>query len=267
MLIRSAQMSTVRYELRGPAAWLTIDRPERRNALSNAVLAELRDGIRKAREDEAVRVVVVTGAGTEAFCAGGDLQEMDSDADAYEAHAGRSQLAGLFRDMWGMGKPTIARVDGFALAGGFGVALACDFVIASTNAQFGVPEVKVGLWPYMITVPLIRAMPPKTALQLMLTGRRVDAEEGMRLGFVTQLVAPEELDDATARLVDELADVSPQATALGRTAFYNVVDHEPELRLRMLEQALTVNLEMPDAKEGLAAFGEKRRPRWRRERE
>jgi enoyl-CoA hydratase/carnithine racemase len=255
-------MSVVNYEVVGAAAYLTINRPERRNALSDEVFDGLRDGVRAARENREARVLVLAGAGDRAFCAGGDLRNMNDATDEFAAHRGRAQLAGLLRDLWELGKPTIARVQGYALAGGFGLAVACDFVVASDRAVFGAPEVKSGLWPYMITVPLLHALRPKDALRLMLTGRRVSAEEGARLGFVSELVTHENLDTAVATLVEELAAMSPQAIALGRTAFYAVLNHDVDARLRMLEAALSVNLSFADAKEGLTAFVEKRAPVW-----
>src|SRR4029077_8092405 len=118
--------------------------------------------------------------------------------------------------VWELGKPTIARVRGFALAGGFGVALMCDFVIAAEDAQFGTPEIDVGLWPMMITVPLMRSMPPKKALELMLTGRRVGAAEAERIGFVNQVVPVDQLDDAVAAMAAALAAKSPSIMKLGR---------------------------------------------------
>src|SRR5207237_4276166 len=118
-------------------------------------------------------------------------------------------LPRLLLDHWTLCTPTIARVRGYALAGGFGLALSCDFVVAAEDAQFGTPEVNVGLWPYMITVPLVRSMPPKKALELMLTGRRVGAAEADRIGFVTRVVPVDELDAATDELAAELAAKSP----------------------------------------------------------
>jgi len=174
----------VTYTVDGPVARVTIDRAERRNSMSYGVMSGLRDAVAAARADDAVRVVVLTGAGERAFCAGADLSSI-GDSGAAAAHDGRGLLAALFRDMWSLGKPTIARVRGYALAGGFGLALACDFVVAADDAVFGTPEVNVGLWPYMITVPLVRSMPPRKALELMSTGRRVDAAEAERIGFVT----------------------------------------------------------------------------------
>ena len=135
-------------------------------------MSGLRDRLAAVREDDAVRVVVLTGAGDRAFCSGADLSGMQGDASAFDVHLGRGQMAELFRDMWGLGKPVIARVQGYALAGGLGLALACDFVIAADDARFGTPEVNVGLWPYMITVPLLRAIPPKKVLESTMTGLR-----------------------------------------------------------------------------------------------
>jgi enoyl-CoA hydratase/carnithine racemase len=249
----------------GKAAHLTINRPDQRNALSNEVFVELRDGLAEAKADPGVRAVVLAGAGDRAFCAGGDLRQMGEDDDELVAHRGRAGLAGVIRDLWELGKPTIARVQGYALAGGFGLAAACDFLVASENAVFGVPEVGVGLWPYMITVPLLQSMPPKDALRLMLTGRRIDATEGRRLGVVTEVVTHDALDKAVAALVDELSTAAPQAVSLGRTTFYSVLNNDVDARLRMLEASLTVNLGFEDAKEGMAAFAEKRHPAWQEE--
>src|SRR4051794_12604510 len=169
--------SQVLYTVDGAIARVTINRPERRNSMSYGVMQGLRNAVAAAQADDAVRVLVLTGAGDKAFCAGADLGGIADNAGAAAAHDGRGLLADLFRDLWALGKPTVARVRGFALAGGFGLALACDIVIASDDAQFGTPEVNVGLWPYMITVPMLRSMPPKKVLELQATGRRVDATE------------------------------------------------------------------------------------------
>jgi enoyl-CoA hydratase/carnithine racemase len=254
-------MTYITREARGAAVWLTVNRPEQHNALSAAVLAELRQALAAARTDEAVRAVVVTGAGERSFSAGGDLGELGDDSDALDAHRERAEANQVFRDLQELGKPTIARVGGLALAGGFGLALGCDFIVASSDAQFGLPEVKVGLWPYIITAPLIQAVGPRVALQLMLTGVRVKAEEGHRLGFVYQVCKREELDSAVDELVTQLQAGSPRATALGRTAFYQAAAPDPALA-GMLEYALAVNLELPDAQEGITAFLERRPPRW-----
>jgi enoyl-CoA hydratase/carnithine racemase len=251
------------YEQADGVARLTINRPERRNAISWGVISGLRDALARAKDDPEVRVVVLTGAGDKAFCAGADLGGMTDGEDGFLAqHEGRGQLAHLFDDLWQLGKPTIARVRGYALAGGFGLALACDFVVAADDARFGTPEVNVGLWPYMITVPLVRSMPPKKALELMLTGRRVGAEEADRLGFVTSVVPVGDLDSAVDELASTLAAKPPSVVKLGRDSFYATWDLAAADALRYLHPMLTITTMTDDAREGIAAFAEKRPPRW-----
>jgi enoyl-CoA hydratase/carnithine racemase len=252
----------VLYAVDGAVATLTINRPERRNALSWDVVSLLRDALGRAKADAAVRVVVLTGAGDRAFCAGADLANMADGASFLDLHDGRGGLAELFIDLYSLGKPTIARVRGFALAGGFGLALACDFVVASDDAQFGTPEIDVGLWPYMITVPLVRSMPPKKALELMLTGRRVDSAEAERIGFVNRIVPAGALDQAVADLASTLAAKSPAIVKLGRDSFYEVWDRTADEALAYLHPMLTITTLTDDAQEGITAFSEKRAPRW-----
>jgi len=251
------------YDVSSGVARLTINRPERRNAMSWAVLTELRQAIAEARADADVRVVVLTGAGDKAFCAGADLTGMRSDANYVEVHDARGELARLFDDLWALGKPTIARVRGYALAGGFGLALACDFVVVADDARFGTPEIDVGLWPYMITVPLVRSMAPKKVLELMLTGRRVDAVEADRLGFVTRVVPVAELDEAVDELAATLASKSPAIVKLGRDSFYAVWDLAARDALAYLHPMLTITSQTEDTAEGIAAFAEKRAPQWK----
>ena len=257
-----ADAPEVLYAVDGGVATLTINRPERRNALSWDVVRLLRERVASAREDADVQVLVLTGAGERAFCAGADLGGMATGAGFLELHEGRGELASLFLDLWQLGKPTIARVRGYALAGGFGLALSCDLVVAADDAQFGTPEIDVGLWPYMITVPLVRSMPPKKALELMMTGRRVDAAEAASIGFVTRVVPVVELDAAVAELAATLASKPPGVLKLGRDSFYAVWDRAAEDALAYLHPMLTVTTLTEDAQEGMAAFQEKRPPRW-----
>ena len=255
-------MEQVRYEVDGPVARITIDRPERHNAMSFQVMQELGESIELAKTDDSVRVVVLTGAGERAFCAGADLGGIGSNAGPTRMHEARGGPAALFKQLWHLGKPTIARVRGYCLAGGFGLALSCDFVVASDDSTFGAPEIDIGLWPYQITVPLIRSMPPKVALDLMLTGRKVKAAEGERMGFVSRLVPADELDAAVDELAATLAGKSAVVTRWGRNAFYQVVDMAGEEALDYLHAMLTVATHTDDAAEGLAAFAEKRAPKW-----
>jgi len=252
----------VLYEVADGVARVTINRPERRNAISWGVTTGLRGAVARAKEDPAVRVLVLTGAGDKAFCAGADLTGMAEGAAFLELHSGRGELARLFLEMWELGKPTIARVRGYALAGGFGLALSCDLVVAAEDAQFGTPEVDVGLWPHMITVPLVRSMPPKKVLELMLTGRRVGAQEAERIGFVTRVVPVDELDAAVDELAATLAAKSPAVVKLGRDSFYAVWDLPSREALAHLHSQLTLTTMTDDSREGIAAFAEKRPPRW-----
>lgn len=253
----------VLYAVDGAVARVTINRPERRNSMSYGVMQGLRDAFAAAKADDVVRVVVLTGAGEKAFCAGADLGGIAENAGAAAAHEGRGLLADLFREMWALGKPTIARVRGFALAGGFGLALACDVVIASDDAQFGTPEVNVGLWPYMITVPMLRSMPPKTVLELQMTGRRVGADEAARIGFVNRVVPVGDLDVAVDEFASSLAAKSPLVLRWGRDAFYRVLEMDADESLDYLQGMLTIHTQSEDAAEGVAAFAEKRTPEWK----
>lgn len=253
----------VLYEAAGGIGRLTINRPERRNALSWTVIKTLREKVAEAKADPTLRVLVLTGAGDRAFCAGADLSGMAEGASFLDLHEGRGELAELFIDLWALGKPTIARVRGYALAGGFGLALACDLVVAADDAQFGTPEIDVGLWPFMITVPLVRSMPPKKVLELMLTGRRVDAAEAERIGFVNRVVAADALDAATDELAASLAAKSPAIVKLGRDSFYAVWDLAAREALNQLHPLLTITTMTEDSREGITAFVEKRTPEWK----
>jgi enoyl-CoA hydratase/carnithine racemase len=253
----------VLYHVDGGVARVTINRPERRNAVSWNVIRSIRDHLAEAKADDDVHVLVLTGAGEKAFCAGADLGGMGQGTGYLALHEARGELAALFQDLWSLGKPTIARVRGYALAGGFGLALACDIVVASDDAQFGTPEIDVGLWPYMITLPLVRSMPPKKALELMLTGQRVGAAEAERIGFVNRVVPADDLDDAVASLAGTLAGKSPAVVKLGRDSFYGVWDLGAADALRLLHSQLTITTHTEDSREGITAFVEKRAPVWR----
>ena len=232
------------------------------------VIRGLHQHVAQAKADPLVRVVVLAGAGDQAFCAGADLSgmvpgEAGGEGDEFASHhVARGWLVELFEELWHLGKPTIARVQGWAMAGGFGLALACDMVIASDRARFGAPELNVGLWPYMVTVPMLRSMPPKKALELMLTSRVVEADEADRIGFLTRLVAPERLDAEVAAMAEVLASKPPGVMRMGRESFYAVLDSAATEALPYLHAMLTVTSHTAEAAEGIAAFIEKRAPAW-----
>lgn len=251
----------IRYEKLAPRATIAIDDPERRNPMSTETMAGLADATRRAMADDEVRVVVYTGVGDRAFSAGGDLDSGFVD-DPIGLHRARGAMADLFRLMYRGGKPTVARVNGHALAGGFGLALACDIVICVDGAKLGAPEVDVGLWPMMISAVLLRSMPRRAALELMMTGRIIDPAEAHRLGAVSRVVTRPDLDRVVDEVVDSLAARSPATIMLGKDSFNAVADLGFDAALDRLQGGLTAVALTDDAAEGVTAFRQKRRPSW-----
>jgi len=254
-------VSEVRYEVRGRAAWLTIDREERRNALSGEVIRGLVEGLARAADEDAARAVVVTGAGERAFCAGGDIGGFQA-ADA-SSESAPTAISRLIDALWHHPKPTIARVNGKALGGGFGLLLACDLAVAVDDAEVGTPEIDIGLWPHVITAVIQRTVPRRVALELMMTGRRMGAEEAARWGLVNRVVPRSGLDAGVDRLVDVLASKSPYVLRLGKRSFTGAEGLAFGPALQHLKDMLGENLGAEDLAEGVAAFLEKRRPDWK----
>lgn len=254
-----AAFDEVLYSAEHGIAQVTINRPERRNALTWTAIEELGRRLAEAKADPDVHVVVLRGAGEAAFCSGVDLSQMASGSSEADLHHARGRVGALFGQLWSLGKPAIAAVRGFAVAGGFGLALACDLVVCTTDSIFAAPEIDLGLWPFMVTVPLVRSMPPKKALELMLTGRRVDAAEAERIGFVNQVVAPTELDAVVGDMAAVLAAKPATAMKLGRDSFYTVWDMAAADALAVLHPLLTVAIGTDDAKVAMAAFVDRRR--------
>lgn len=251
----------VRYEVEGGAARLTIAREAARNALSAAVVQGLLDGLSRADADPAVRVVVLTGAGAKAFCAGGDLGGMAGDG-FLAGHDGRRGYGELLQKFQQIKKPTVARINGHALAGGLGLVLACDLAVAADTAGFGTPEIDRGLFPMMLTALLQRHLGRKRTLQLVLTGERLTAQQALDWGLVNQVVPAAELDAATARLAGLLAGKSQAIVALGRRAFFTSEDLPLAQSLELLAANLSLNVLAEDAAEGVTAFLEKRPAKW-----
>jgi enoyl-CoA hydratase/carnithine racemase len=239
---------------------LTIDREERRNALSPEVLSGLLNGVRGAGDD--VRVVVVTGAGEKAFCAGADLGAFDESATQLELHERRGGLRELILAIRDCPKPVVARVQGLALAGGLGLMLACDVVVASESATFGTPEVDIGLWPFMVGALVARHVSPKRALDLMLTGRRIDAATALDWGLVSRVVPAAALDATVAEVAAGLAAKSPLVLRMGKAAWYATEEVALAPALAQLQAQLSLLAQSHDAAEGVLAFREKRSPEW-----
>lgn len=254
--------SVVAYEVADHVVTLRIDRPDRRNALNSEVVRGLAEGLRRADDDDDIRLVVLTGTGDKAFCAGGDLAGMTAE-DAVGQHQERAEVGELFMQMRTLPLPIVARVNGHALAGGFGLMLACDLVIATDDAALGTPEIDLGLWPFMISALIQRDLPRKVALDLMLTGRRITADEGARWGFVNRVVPRADLDGAVTDLAQQLVSKSPLVAGLGKRSFYAAEDMATADALRYLAGMLTVCLSSEDTAEGVTAFLQKRAPRWK----
>jgi enoyl-CoA hydratase/carnithine racemase len=243
-------------------ATITLSDPARRNPLSVETMETLLSATRRAVDDPAVRVLVYTGAGDQAFSAGGDLSGSFVD-EAVGLHRARGVFADLFRLMLRGGKPTVARVNGDALAGGFGLAVACDVTVCVDDAKLGTPEIGVGLWPMMISALLARVMPRKSVLELMLTGRLIDAKEAQRLGAVSRIVPRAELDRTVDEIVDALQAKSGATLMIGRDSYVGMADLDFDAALDRLQMGLTAVAMSEDATEGIAAFLEKREPQWK----
>jgi enoyl-CoA hydratase/carnithine racemase len=250
-------------ERAGARANIIINRPDKRNALNSATIAELVRAFEESQQDPAVRVIVLSGAGDKAFCAGADLAETQQTVNEYQRYVQRENFVGLFEMLPKLGKPVIASVQGLALAGGCGLAASCDFVIASEAARFGTPEINVGLFPMMISAVLIRNLGRKKAFDLMFTGRQIDAHEAERIGLVTRVVPAGQLTAEVDRLAEDLAGKSPAIIKLGKDALYNADQMPFSEALHYLSSMLTMSILTEDSKEGLTAFVEKRKPEWK----
>lgn len=250
----------VLYQVQDAVARLTLNRPAKRNPLSPSVIGALLGHLEAARRDPAVRVLVITGAG-KVFSAGGDLSAMGQPGAA-----GGQGIAGtlpdLFVAMTRLGKPIVAMVNGHALAGGCGLVAACDLVIAADDAEFGTPEINVGLWPMMIMAVIFRSVGRKRGLELCATGERIAAAEAERIGLINRAVPRQRLEQETAALCARLAAKSPTVMALGLAGFHRLTDGDLESQLGDLQARFLEVLGTEDAREGLLAFLEKRPPRW-----
>ena len=256
-----AEYATILLDDRGPVARITLNRPEKRNPIGPQTCGELFDAFARCRERTEVRAIVLTGAGA-VFSAGGDLSMMGGGGAPDGAVPPRT-LVELLTAMHDLGKPVIGMINGPALAGGMGLAVACDLAIAADTAQLGTTEIAVGLWPMMITAEITRNIGRKKTLELMLTGRKLSAAEALAAGLVNEVVPAAELEARTMALATEIAERSPAAINLGLRAFYRAQDMEFEPQLRYLQGELARVLSLEDAAEGIQAFLQKRKPVWK----
>lgn len=256
-------LSDVLIDVRQSIATVTLNRPDQRNPLSAAMMRDLRLALSWCRTTRGIAVVVLTGAGDRAFCAGADLSGFGGDKTPLELHQGRHALAELFVEMAELGKPIVGRINGHALAGGFGLACACDLLVAVDTATFGTPEINVGLWPMMIQAVLSRNLPRKVLLEMVMLGDRWTATQLQQYGLVNRVVAAERLDEETASLAGRLAEKSTAIMRLGRDSFYAQQDMDFKAALEYLHSLVALVTLTEDSAEGLKAFFEKRPPQYK----
>jgi len=253
---------TVLTETKDGVGTLTFNRPEARNALNPAMIREIDAALRAFEQDLETRVVLIRGAGERAFCAGADLKAVAGHASTLQAREHFGGIATILELMARMKKPIIAQVHGYALAGGCGLAAGCDLVVASEDAIFGLPEIKVGLLPLIVMAPILRSVGRKRGLLMILTGEQFSARDAWEMGLVSMLVPREQLETKARALAEKLAGYSPSALALAKEGFITMQEMEYGKSLRYLRELSTLVALSDDAKEGIAAFFEKRAPRW-----
>jgi enoyl-CoA hydratase/carnithine racemase len=255
--------SPVHVDQRGPALWITIDRPERRNAINAEVVGLIEDAIRSAPSRGGVRVIVLTGAGEKAFCAGGDLAPNASGAPfTADPAQPRHFVADLFKTIQDCDIPILCRVNGHALAGGLGLVCACDLVVTVDDASFGTPETRIGLFPMMILPLLKRVLPRRRLMELCITGDPITAQEALAAGLVNEVCPRAKLDERVEAWIERIAARSPTAVTLGKMAFHTMEDMGLRESLDYAQLMLPSMAQTEDAKEGFKAFQEKRAPNW-----
>ena len=247
------------YRVEKNAAHFTINREEQRNAITAEAIDLFMKHMDEAEKDENVRVICVTGKGERAFCAGADLGNAMS-GEKNEVMASFQGYADLLKRLVNFPKPTVARVNGSCVAGGTGFMLACDIVIASDKAKFGTPEVNVGLFPMMIGALIFRNVPRKKAMDMILSGKIFAAKEALEMGMITRLAKPEDLDAEVDKTLSALASKSSICLMTGKKAFNEIADKSLEDSVDILAKKLLEVAFTEDAKEGVMAFIEKRKP-------
>ena len=254
---------TLRYEVaESGVATVTLDQPDTRNALSDELLGELIAAYTAARDDAAVRCVVLTSSHEKVFSSGANLGGFAAEVPLVHKHFGTEKFPRLFRLIGELGKPTICAANGHVLAGALGIALACDLIVAREGAEFGTPEINVGAFPFMIMALIYRNVGRKKTNELLLLGDRISAAEAERVGIVNRVVPAEEFDDAVREWAEKLAGKSPVIMRLGKDAMFRQQDMAFLDALDYLRASLSLALSTEDIVEGVQAFFEKREPQW-----
>ena len=246
----------------GGIATLTLNRPDQYNALSAELLAALQAAVRDLADDKSIRVVVIAGAG-KAFCAGHDLKEIHEHADPGFAKGVFDRCRQLMTALTRLPQPVIARVHGPAYAAGCQLVAQCDLAVAATEARFATSGVNYGVFCSTPGVPLSRNIPRKLAMEMLLTGDPIDAATAAARGLVNRVVPAKELDAEVQRLAQSIIAKSPTVIAAGKNVFYEQVEKGMKQAYRDATAAMVDNVKTEDGKEGIAAFTEKRKPRWK----
>ncbi|MCW2996621.1 MAG: enoyl-CoA hydratase/isomerase family protein [Solirubrobacterales bacterium] len=257
------RFTTVRYDVDASGvATVAMNQPDSRNAMSDALLDDLLSAFEQARDDAAVRCVVLSSTHPTTFSAGGNLGGFAADVPLVHKHMNTAKFPRLFTLIGELGKPVICAANGHCLAGALGLALACDLVIASDKATFGTPEINVGVFPFMIAALIYRNVPRKKTTELLLLGDRIDAAEAERLGIVNKVVPAEDFDAAVQDWATRLAAKSPLLMQLGKDALWRQQDMPLQDAWDFLRSQLTIAFSTDDVQEGVTAFFEKRDPVW-----
>ncbi|HTU88176.1 MAG TPA: enoyl-CoA hydratase/isomerase family protein [Solirubrobacteraceae bacterium] len=255
--------ATLRYETSDAGvATIALDQPDTRNALSDELLDELIAAFSQAREDPAVRCVVLTSTHDRIFSAGANLAGFAAEVPLAHKHFGTERFPRLFRLIGELGKPTICAANGHVLAGALGIALACDLILAREGARFGTPEINVGVFPFMIMALIYRNVPRKKTNELLLLGEQISAAEAERIGIVNRVFAPDEFEAGVRKWAEKLARKSPVLMKLGKDAMFRQQDMAFLDALDFLRSQLTIAFSTEDIQEGVRAFFEKREPEW-----
>jgi enoyl-CoA hydratase len=256
--------ATLRYDVSGAGVGtIALDQPDTRNALSDELLGDLISALQAARDDDAVRCVVLTSSHDRVFSAGANLAGFAAGVPLVHKHFGTERFPQLFRLLGELGKPSICAANGHVLAGALGIALACDLIIAREGARFGTPEINVGVFPFMIMALIYRNVGRKKTNELLLLGEQISAEEAHRIGIVNRVVPPEEFDAAVAEWAEKLATKSPVMMRLGKDAMFRQQDMAFADAIDFLRSQLTIAFSTEDIQEGVKAFFEKREPEWK----
>jgi enoyl-CoA hydratase/carnithine racemase len=251
------------HSRQGAVLTLTLNRPDAGNALSTAMIAALQSALDEAAADGSVHVVVVAATGGKVFCAGHDLKEFQTNNSPSFSKTVATQCSRMMQAITSLPKPVIAKVAGVATAAGAQLVATCDLAIAADNARFATPGVNIGLWCLTPMVAISRTIAPKHALQMLLTGRLIDAATAVRFGLINDAVPPDRLDATVDALAAEIASKSSFTVALGKQAFYRQLGMDLASAYDYASEVVVRNMLAEDAAEGIAAFTQKRAPVWK----